>query len=75
MATALLTTFDGAILSNMVFAPVAAKLERNSAEEALVGEMVVLGASSTSRKENPRRLEVMLNTVLPPAERVSFFKS
>ncbi len=74
MAIALLTTFYGAILSNMVFAPLAAKLERNSAEEALAAEMVVLGASSISRKENPRRLETSVNALLPPAKRVWFFE-
>ena len=74
MAIALLTTFYGAILSNMLFAPLAAKLERNSAEEALAAEMVLLGASSISRKENPRRLETSVNAMLPPAKRVWFFE-
>jgi chemotaxis protein MotA len=74
MAIALLTTFYGAILSNMVFSPLAAKLERNSAEEALAAEMVLLGASSISRKENPRRLETSVNAILPPAKRVWFFE-
>jgi chemotaxis protein MotA len=74
MAIALLTTFYGAILSNMMFAPLAAKLERNSAEEALAAEMVLLGASSISRKENPRRLETSVNALLPPAKRVWFFE-
>ena len=75
MAVALLTTFYGAILANMVFAPLAAKLERQSAQEALVNEIYAMAVGSIGRKENPRQLEVMLNTVLPPAERVSFFKS
>ena len=74
MAIALLTTFYGAILSNMLFAPLAAKLERNSAEEALAAEIVLLGASSISRKENPRRLETSVNAMLPPAKRVWFFE-
>lgn len=74
MAIALLTTFYGAILSNMVFAPLAAKLERNSAEETLAAEMVLLGAGSISRKENPRRLETAVNALLPPAKRVWFFE-
>jgi len=74
MAIALLTTFYGAILSNMVFSPLASKLERNSAEEALATEMVLLGAASISRKENPRRLETSVNALLPPAKRVWFFE-
>lgn len=73
MAVALLTTFYGAVLANMVFAPMAAKLERNSGEEAMVNNIYVMGAASIGRQENPRRLEMMLNSILPPAKRVQYF--
>ncbi len=73
MAVALLTTFYGAVLANMVFAPLAAKLEQNSQEEAMVNQVFVLAASSIGRQENPRRLEILLNSVLPPAQRVNYF--
>jgi chemotaxis protein MotA len=70
MAVALLTTFYGAILSTMVFGPLASKLERNSREESLVNEIFIMAASSIARQENPRKLELLLNTVLPPSERL-----
>lgn len=73
MAVALLTTFYGAILGNMVFAPLAAKLERNSDEESLALSIYLMGAASISRQENPRRLETLINTVLPPSKRVHYF--
>ncbi len=73
MAVALLTTFYGAVLANMVFSPLAAKLERNSADESLVGLVYVMGAVSVIRKENPRRLEMLINSVLPPSKRVRYF--
>ena len=73
MAVALITTFYGAVLSTMVFAPLAAKLERNSAEEALVSDLYLASAVSIARKENPRRLEMLLNAMLPPGARVRFF--
>lgn len=73
MAVALLTTFYGAILANMVFTPLASKLERNSHEETLMNTVYTLGAASISRRENPRRLEMLLNTLLPPAKRISHF--
>ncbi|MCP5372608.1 MAG: MotA/TolQ/ExbB proton channel family protein [Hyphomicrobiales bacterium] len=73
MAVALLTTFYGAVLANMVFSPMANKLERNSAEEALVSNIYIMGAASVGRQENPRRLEMLLNSVLPPAKRVQYF--
>ncbi|HEX4890766.1 MAG TPA: MotA/TolQ/ExbB proton channel family protein [Alphaproteobacteria bacterium] len=73
MALALLTTLYGTVLSNMVFAPLASKLERNSANEAMVLQVYALGAASISRQENPRRLEMLINSILPPAKRVRYF--
>lgn len=73
MAIALLTTFYGAVLSSMLLAPLASKLERNSDREALAANLYMFAATSISRKENPRRLETLLNALLPPAERISNF--
>lgn len=73
MAVALLTTFYGAVLANMVFTPLASKLERNADVEAQVNQIYALGTVSIGRQENPRRLEVALNSILPPSERVSYF--
>lgn len=73
MAIALITTFYGAVLANMVFAPLAAKLERNSREEALVFNVHLNAAASIARRENPRRLELLLNAMLPPSQRFSVF--
>jgi chemotaxis protein MotA len=73
MAVALLTTFYSAILSNMVFTPLASKLEQNSTEETLINTLYVMAASSIGRQENPRRLEMLLNTVLPPDHRIDYF--
>ena len=73
MAVALLTTFYGAVLANMVFTPLATKLEKNAAEERSLNEVYVLGVTSIGRQENPRRLEILINTVLPPSKRVSYF--
>jgi chemotaxis protein MotA len=73
MAVALLTTFYGAVLANMVFSPLAAKLERNALDEELVCLVYLTGAVSISRRENPRRLELLVNSLLPPAMRVRFF--
>ena len=73
MAVALLTTFYGAVLANMVFLPLASKLERNSGEEALIHQVFLLTSASIGRQENPRRLEMLLNSILPPSERVHYF--
>lgn len=73
MAVALLTTFYGAILANMVFNPLASKLERNSQQEQLVNQIYVTAVTSIASGENPRRLEMLLNGILPPSKRVQYF--
>jgi len=73
MAIALLTTLYGALLAYVVFTPLASKLERNSKEEAMVHMMYIKAVGAIARKENPRRLEMVLNTILPPAKRVKYF--
>ena len=73
MAVALITTFYGAVLANMVFSPLASKLERNSSQEALVSTLYLMGAASIGRQENPRRLEMLLNSILPPSKRIQYF--
>ena len=74
MAVALLTTFYGAVLANMVLVPLANKLERNSNAEYLLRRLYHVGVVSISKQENPRHLEVMLNTILPPTQRISVFE-
>jgi chemotaxis protein MotA len=73
MAVALLTTFYGAIMAYMVFAPIAAKLDRNSSDESLVQQIYLAGAASISRQENPRILETYLNTLLPSSKRLAYY--
>ena len=73
MAVALLTTFYGAVLAYMVFTPVAAKVDRNAADERQIQQIYMIAASSIARQENPRQLETLLNTVLPPSQRLDFY--
>ncbi len=73
MALALLTTFYGALLGTVIFAPMAAKLEENAHLEALEKQLVIAAIGSISRQENPRRLEMILNSELPPMERIKYF--
>jgi chemotaxis protein MotA len=75
MAVALLTTFYGAVLANMVCSPLAVKLERWADDEEMICLMFLMGVVSISRQENPRRLELLLNSVLPPGKRVRYFEN
>lgn len=73
MALALLTTFYGAIMGMAVLTPMAAKLERNSNDEALIRSMIITAMTSIAKQENPRRLEMLLNSELPPDQRLRYF--
>jgi chemotaxis protein MotA len=73
MAIALLTTFYGALLSTVFLMPLAAKLERNSADDVMIKDMVLAAMISMARKDHPRKLEHELNMLLPPGERVRYF--
>lgn len=73
MSVALLTTLYGALMANVVFLPLASKLERNATVEQLVSQIYTMGVASMGRQENPRRLEMLLNTVLPAGQQVRYF--
>ncbi|MCK5575084.1 MAG: MotA/TolQ/ExbB proton channel family protein [Sphingomonadales bacterium] len=74
MGVALLTTFYGAVLAHMLFIPLAARAERLSSDEVMLNSVFAVGAVSIGRLENPRHLEVMINSILPPDKKVKYFK-
>ena len=73
MAVALLTTFYGAILANLVFNPIAAKLKTRSKEEVLYKELILTGMLSIAAGDNPRIVEQKLLSYLAPRQRASQF--
>ncbi|MFZ5570314.1 MAG: motility protein A [Thermodesulfobacteriota bacterium] len=73
MAVALLTTFYGSILANLICLPVAGKLRTRSKEETLTKEMIIQGIMGLTRGDNPRVLEQKLMVFIAPKERDSHF--
>lgn len=73
MAVALLTTFYGAILANILFTPMGGKLKIRSQKEVLYNEVILSGVVSISKGENPRILESKILAMLPPKQRQSSF--
>ena len=71
MAVALLTTFYGSIIANIVCLPIAGKLRTRSKEEVLTKEMAIQGIASLSNGDNPRILEQKLQAFIPPNQRES----
>ncbi|KIX13508.1 motility protein A [Dethiosulfatarculus sandiegensis] len=74
MAVAIITTFYGAVMANMVFLPMSGKLRNRSQEEVMVKELILNGVLSIARGDNPRVIEQKLHSFLPPALRQSVFK-
>ncbi len=72
MAVALVTTFYGAIMANLIFLPLAGKLEIKSAEEILMKEIVIEGVLSIQAGDNPRIVQEKLKAYLPPSLRGAF---
>ena len=69
MAVALLTTLYGVIMANLLFNPIAKKLEERSEEEALYMDIALEGVVSISNGENPRVVKEKLEAYLAPALR------
>ncbi len=72
MSVALVTTFYGSALSNIVFLPLAHKLKVRSKSEVLVKELMVEGLLSIQAGENPRIIEEKLKTFIPPEMRNNY---
>ncbi|MCH8843258.1 MAG: motility protein A [SAR324 cluster bacterium] len=71
MAVALITTFYGALLANVVFIPFAGKLRARSSQEVLLMRITMEGVLAISQGNNPRVVEQKLNSFLAPKLRGS----
>jgi chemotaxis protein MotA len=69
MATALITTFYGAVVANAFFLPLAGKLEARSKEEMLGKYMVIEGIMAIQSGDSPRIVEEKLKSFLSPSLR------
>ena len=71
MAVALLTTFYGSIMANIICMPFAGKLKTRSKEEMLTKELTIQGIICLSSGDNPRIMEQKLNAFIAPKQRES----
>jgi chemotaxis protein MotA len=70
MATALITTFYGALFANLIVLPIAGNLEMKSTEESLNRAMMIDGILAVQNKMNAMNIEEKLSTYLSPQERL-----
>ncbi len=71
MAVAILTTFYGAILANLLFVPMAGKLKARTLQEEVQLNIIFEGAKSILQNNNPRLVYEKLSSFIPPKERKS----
>ncbi len=69
MGLALITTLYGAILANIVFLPLAKKLETRNNDEILLKEIMLEGTLSIQSGDNPRIVKDKLTSFLAPSVR------
>lgn len=62
LAVALMTTFYGILLANLVFKPVAVKLERRTEQRIVLMRMVMQGVSMMCRKRSPSLMKETLKS-------------
>lgn len=68
MAVALLTTLYGALVANVIFGPILAKLQGYSAEEVVYRELVIEGLRAIGKNEPPRAIQDVMVAALSPKE-------
>lgn len=74
MAIALITTLYGSMIANIIFDPIANKLEYYSGQEILSKLLVIEGTLAIQSGDNPKVLEEKLKSFLSPGEREAIGK-
>ncbi|MFB0516436.1 MAG: motility protein A [Candidatus Neomarinimicrobiota bacterium] len=69
MAIALITTFYGAVLGNLVYLPMAGKLKTKSTSEIMYKRMIIEGVMSIQRGVHPKNIERKLMNFIAPKDR------
>ena len=64
MATALVTTFYGCILANLLFGPIAKKLRIRNDEEVIYKQVIIEGVVGIQAGDNPKVLKEKLVSLL-----------
>jgi len=75
MSVALVTTFYGSVLANMVCAPMSNRLKAKHEDEMIVKDLIMEGVLSIQSGENPKYIKEKLNSYLTYKDRESTSES
>ena len=70
MGVALITTFYGALFSNLIFLPFAEKLNSKNSENKKVQALIIEGVLLLAKKVHPIMVTERLNSYLQPSDRI-----
>ena len=68
LATALMITFYGLILANLLLIPLATKLSHRTESEGTLFQAIIVGAIAIHNQVNQQRIKRNMNALLPPSE-------
>jgi chemotaxis protein MotA len=69
MGLALITTFYGVFMANLIFLPIGGKLKRKSENEMMLKNIVIEGIISIHAREHPMLIKEKLMTFVPSSQR------
>ena len=68
LATALITTFYGLMLANLIMTPLAAKLTSRTDMEGVLFKAIRIGIIGIHDRVNPQKIQRSMNALLPPSQ-------
>jgi chemotaxis protein MotA len=68
LATALITTFYGLMLANLILTPLAAKLSMRTDMEGILFKSIRVGIIGIHDRVNPQKIQRNMNALLPPSQ-------
>ena len=68
LATALITTFYGLMLANLIMTPLAAKLTSRTDMEGVLFKAIRIGIIGIHDRINPQKIQRSMNALLPPSQ-------
>lgn len=66
LATALITTFYGLIIANLVITPIVSKLSTRTESETMLYKAIRVGILGIHEKAHPQKIRKIMNSLLPP---------
>ena len=66
LATALITTFYGLIMANLIITPIVAKLNTRTESEIMLNKAIRVGILGIHDRINPQKIKRNMNALLPP---------